>query len=55
MVQQLNKNQPLYWAIKTSDTLMNRFTPPELPPANRWHYHQGVFLCGVDLVFEETK
>ena len=55
MVQQLNKNQPLYWAIKTSDTLMNKFTPPELPPANRWHYHQGVFLCGVDLVFEETK
>lgn len=45
---------PLYWAQKTSDTLMKKFTPPELPPASRWHYHQGVFLCGVDLVFNKT-
>ena len=46
---------PLYWAKKMSDTLMSRFTPPQLPPANRLHYHQGVFLCGVDLVYQVTQ
>ncbi|WP_445661407.1 glycoside hydrolase family 88/105 protein [Bacillus sp. FSL K6-3431] len=49
-----NKKSPLYWAQKTSDTVMARFTPTELPPARRWHYHQGVFLCGMNLVYDKT-
>lgn len=36
------------------DTLMTKFTPEELPPGGRWHYHQGVFLCGMDLVYNKT-
>ncbi|MDI5791597.1 glycoside hydrolase family 88 protein [Bacillus licheniformis] len=33
---------------------MKAYTPKELPPAGRWHYHQGVFLCGLIRLWEET-
>ncbi|MBS4207841.1 glycoside hydrolase family 88 protein [Bacillus sp. FJAT-50079] len=55
LTNQTETKTPLYWAQKTCDTLMGRFTAPELPPASRWHYHQGVFLCGMDLVYNETN
>ncbi|MBW7452887.1 glycoside hydrolase family 105 protein [Paenibacillus sepulcri] len=38
---------PLEWAEAACNSLMNRYSPMQLPPANRWHYHQGVFLCGM--------
>ncbi|MDF1568225.1 MAG: glycoside hydrolase family 88 protein, partial [Spirochaetaceae bacterium] len=45
MIHQLN---PLGDAGLLCDTLMNRYPNPlDLPPAHRWHYHQGVFLLGV--------
>ena len=34
--------------------LMDRFKPSELPPVNRFHYHQGVFLAGVERVYALT-
>jgi unsaturated rhamnogalacturonyl hydrolase len=46
---------PLFFAEKLTKTIINQFTPPELPPANRWHYHQGVFLCGMMSIWNETK
>jgi unsaturated rhamnogalacturonyl hydrolase len=46
---------PIYWAEKLCDTIMTKFTPEELPPASAWHYHQGVFLCGMMRVWEKTK
>ncbi|MBU9711615.1 glycoside hydrolase family 105 protein [Bacillus tamaricis] len=47
--------KPLRWAEEASRSLMNRFEPSKLPPADRWHYHQGVFLYGMYDVWKETK
>ena len=41
-------------AEKACQTIMKTFTPAELPPANRWHYHQSVFLYGMLRVWEAT-
>lgn len=45
----------LAMAEKAARTLMRTFTPAELPPANVWHYHQGVYLYGVQRVWEKTN
>lgn len=45
---------PLQWAQTACDSLMAKFTPQELPPANRWHYHQGVFLFSMIRLWERT-
>jgi len=42
---------PLDWARAACDSLMATYRAPELPPANRWHYHQGVFLCGMEMLW----
>jgi unsaturated rhamnogalacturonyl hydrolase len=39
---------PMDWAAAACDSLMASYLPEELPPAGRWHYHQGVFLCGME-------
>ncbi|WP_062050048.1 glycoside hydrolase family 105 protein [Bacillus sp. JCM 19034] len=44
----------LEWAENAAKSLMDEFEPIMLPPANRWHYHQGVFLCGVYQLYLET-
>ncbi|MCC8168991.1 MAG: glycoside hydrolase family 88 protein [Oscillospiraceae bacterium] len=45
---------PLNYAITGADTLMRKFTPAKLPPAGHFHYHQGVFLTGVERVYQLT-
>jgi len=45
---------PIQWAEFACDTLMAQYVPEELPPAYRWHYHQGVFLCGMEEVLEHS-
>jgi unsaturated rhamnogalacturonyl hydrolase len=37
----------LHYAQAACDTLMKRFAPGELPPVRHFHYHQGVFLSGM--------
>lgn len=37
---------PMEWARAACDSIMSQYTPMELPPAGRWHYHQGVFYAG---------
>lgn len=39
--------KPIDYAIKSVETMMRKFKGEELPPAARFHYHQGVFLTGV--------
>ncbi len=39
--------QPLDYAKAACDTMMRKFEAPMLPPVERFHYHQGVFLSGV--------
>jgi unsaturated rhamnogalacturonyl hydrolase len=46
-----NEKTALDYAKMGADTLMRKFTVEELPPKNRFHYHQGVFLSGVERVF----
>ncbi|WP_416151156.1 glycoside hydrolase family 88 protein [Salipaludibacillus sp. HK11] len=49
-------NTALQWAEKACQSLMQQHEEPmSLPPANRWHYHQGVFLCGMHDVWKETE
>lgn len=45
---------PIEWAKKSCDALMAKFEPEQLPP-DRFHYHQGVFLEGMEHCYEETK
>lgn len=49
-----DRKTPLDWARTACDSLMTRYEPPELPPENRWHYHQGVFLFGMLRLWEVT-
>lgn len=48
----------LYYAKKSCDTMMRKFAASELPPEGKFHYHQGVFLSGMQKVYhvcEEEK
>jgi len=54
MNENVKVKKPLYWASQLTETLMKKYSPNELPPAGRWHYHQGVFLCGVMSLWEKT-
>lgn len=46
---------PLEYAKEACDTLMNKFSPEDLPPKGRFHYHQGVFLSGMEKTYELCK
>jgi unsaturated rhamnogalacturonyl hydrolase len=37
------------------DTLMRKFTVAELPPKDRFHYHQGVFLSGMERTYLHSR
>lgn len=53
--EQVTINQTaLVLAEKACQAIMNTYTPEELPPANSFHYHQGVFLYGMLRVWEAT-
>ncbi|MFJ7747116.1 glycoside hydrolase family 105 protein [Peribacillus sp. NPDC097295] len=51
-IESLSSQAILEIAEKACKTLMKTYTPDQLPPANEWHYHQGVFLYGVLRVWE---
>jgi len=44
----------LAYAEAACDSLMAAYMPEELPPAGRWHYHQGIFLEGMLQVWKRT-
>ncbi|MFB9276682.1 glycoside hydrolase family 88/105 protein [Cohnella cellulosilytica] len=45
---------PLDWAERACEALMARFEPEALPP-DRFHYHQGVFLSGMEKTWRLTN
>ncbi|UUZ90233.1 glycoside hydrolase family 88 protein [Paenibacillus sp. P25] len=45
---------PITWARRACDSIMAKYTPAEPPPAGRWHYHQGVFLQGMEKLWRAT-
>jgi len=34
-------------AVRSAETMMKTFSPENLPPKGKFHYHQGVFLSGM--------
>ncbi|MCL2879960.1 MAG: glycoside hydrolase family 88 protein [Treponema sp.] len=42
----------LDYAKMGADTLIRKFKVDELPPKDRFHYHQGVFLSGMERVYQ---
>ncbi|RUS47903.1 glycoside hydrolase family 105 protein [Cohnella sp. AR92] len=44
---------PIEWAEKACEALMAKFEPEQLPP-DRFHYHQGVFLSGMEKTWRLT-
>ncbi|WFA04194.1 glycoside hydrolase family 105 protein [Bacillus sp. HSf4] len=54
MNQSLATKSPLFVAEEAAKTIMKAYTVDRLPPAGRWHYHQGVFLCGLIHLWNET-
>jgi unsaturated rhamnogalacturonyl hydrolase len=46
---------PIQWAEKACETLMTKFEASDLPPVGRFHYHQGVFLLGVEKCWQENN
>jgi unsaturated rhamnogalacturonyl hydrolase len=45
----------LDYAKLGADTLIRKFTVEDLPPKNRFHYHQGVFLAGMERIWLLSK
>ena len=52
--EKMTTYQPLELAKKACNAIMNMYTPEMLPPANSFHYHQGVFLYGMLRVWKAT-
>ena len=46
---------PLDYAKSACDTLMRKFSAPDLPPVGHFHYHQGVFLSGMYQTYQLCK
>lgn len=44
---------PIQWAQQACEALMAKFEPEDLPP-DRFHYHQGVFLSGMEKCWRQT-
>ncbi len=45
----------LCYAREACDTLIRKFAPEKLPPEGKFHYHQGVFLSSMLLVWRLTR
>ena len=43
----MDKKECLNYACKAADMIMKKYEAKNLPPKNKFHYHQGVFLSGV--------
>lgn len=46
---------PLNYAKWACDTMMKKFKAENLPPKGHFHYHQGVFLSGMEKTYELCK
>ncbi|MDR2504586.1 MAG: glycoside hydrolase family 88 protein [Oscillospiraceae bacterium] len=43
------------YAKASCDTMMRKFEAAKLPPAGRFHYHQGVFLSGMTETYKQCR
>ncbi|MCH5212208.1 MAG: glycoside hydrolase family 88 protein [Oscillospiraceae bacterium] len=42
----------LEYGLMGCETMMKNIKAADLPPVGRWHYHQGVFLSGMEHIYE---
>lgn len=49
------EHSALEYTKMACDTLMSTYLPEDLPPKGRFHYHQGVFLSGMQKTYELCK
>ena len=47
-------NKALEYGYKSCETMMRKFEAEELPPKHHFHYHQGVFLSGMQNLYKIT-
>lgn len=52
MNRTVTRENLLLMAKAACDTLIRKFAPEDLPPKGRFHYHQGVFLSGMEKTYE---
>jgi unsaturated rhamnogalacturonyl hydrolase len=52
-MQPSNTWTPIEWATKACEAIMAKYEPEQLPP-DRFHYHQGVFLSGMEKCWRQT-
>lgn len=45
------KTRPIGYAVEACEMMMDRFAPQDLPPKGHFHYHQGVFLSGMEKTY----
>ena len=48
------ENNALKYAAQACETIMEKYAPRELPPKECFFYHQGVFLSGMERLYELT-
>lgn len=48
------ENSALKYAAQACEAIMEKYTPQELPPKGSFFYHQGVFLSGMERLYELT-
>ncbi len=51
----INEKTPLDYAREACDMMMRRWNAVDLPPKQQFHYHQGVFLSGVEKTYRLCK
>ncbi|MFS1512060.1 glycoside hydrolase family 88/105 protein [Chengkuizengella sp. SCS-71B] len=53
--QKFKFSSPLEWGEAACQSINETYFPGDLPPANRWHYHQGVYLYGMIKLWEQNQ
>ena len=48
-------NEPIKYAQKLCETIMKKYEAADLEPKGIFHYHQGVFLSGMNNTYEICK
>lgn len=51
----INQKTPLDYAREACDMMMRRWNAVDLPPKQQFHYHQGVFLSGMEKTYRLCK
>ena len=50
-----SEKNALWYGEKACNTIMSKYEAAKLPPVDRFHYHQGVFLSGMYKIYSLTK